>query len=185
MVNGNNKSATGSIPLAWDLKHSWRIWATRFCAGLCLVLTRCIALLDTSRRRSRVNRACLQLVFRMRAVLLLLSHRHSVPNWTHTRRLLVLIDPVSAGLWPHVRRNKGLTPMQQFARWIVIRANPRAEPAVSPRDLLRILRIFRSVHRERGPETQSNPLIKNQSNEDSSKQIMMESQAASAQQVCH
>jgi len=149
-----------------------RFSATSFYAGLCLVLTRCIALLDTSRRRSRVNRACLQLVFRMRAALLLLSHRHSVPNWTHTRLLLVLIDPVSAGLWPHVRRNKGLTPMQQFARWIVIRANPMAEPAVSRQDLLRILRVFRSALRKRGPEIQSNPLIKNQFNECCSKQII-------------
>jgi hypothetical protein len=167
----SNERAIDSVPLARDLKHSLRVGATRFCAGLCWVLTRCIALLDASRKRSRVNRACLQLIFRMRAVLLLLSHRHSVPNWTHTRLLLVLIDPVSAGLWPHVRRNKGLTPMQQFARWIVIRANPMADPAVSRGDLLRILRVFRSAHRKRGPEIQSNPLIKNQSNEGSSKQI--------------
>src|SRR6266550_7079862 len=37
------------------------------------------------------------------------------------------------------------------------------EPAVSRRELLRILRVFRSAHRKRGPEIQSNPLIKNQS----------------------
>jgi hypothetical protein len=45
----------------------------------------------------RVKRACLQFCFRMRAVLLLLSHRPFAQNWPHTRLLLVLFDPVTPG----------------------------------------------------------------------------------------
>jgi hypothetical protein len=147
-------------------------WATRFCAGLCRVLTRCIALLDTSKKPYRVNRACLEFCFRMRAVLLLLSHRHLAPNWTRTRLLLILIDPVSAGLWPHVRMNKGLTLMQRFGRWIAIRANPGATSVFSRKDLLRILYVIRLARRKRGLQIQSNPHDKNQSREGSSKPII-------------
>jgi hypothetical protein len=145
------------------------VWATKFCAGLCRVLTRCIALLDTSKKPCRVNRACLQFCFRTRAVLLLLSHHRSVQNWPRTRLFLILIDPVSAGLWPHVRRNTGLTRMQRFGRWIVIRANPGATPVFSRKDLRRILCVIRLARRKRAPEIQSNPLTKNQSGKCSSK----------------
>jgi len=144
----------------------------KFCAALCRVLTHCIAQLDRSRMPCRVKRACLQFCFRMRAALLLLSHRHSVPNWTHTRLLLVLLDPVSAGLWPRVRRNKGLTPMQQFARWIAIRANPTAASGLSRKELRHILSVIRLARRKRGPQIRSGPPTKNQSIEDSGKPIM-------------
>src|SRR5262245_57502105 len=83
-------------------------------------------------------------------------------NWPHTRVLLILIDPVSAGLWPRAPRNKGLTPLQRFARWIVIRANPAAEPALSRQDLLHLLCVFRRARRKRDPQIQSNPLPQNQ-----------------------
>jgi hypothetical protein len=129
-------------------------WAVRFCEGLSRVLSRCIALLDRNRKASRVSRVCLQFCLRMRAVLLILSHRERASNWPHSRLLLVLVDPVSAGLWPRLRRNKGLTPMQRFARRIVIRANPGAEAALSRQDLLRILRVFRPIRRRRAPQIQ-------------------------------
>lgn len=121
--------------------------------ALCRALTRCITRLSKSRRRHRVNRACLEFLMRTRAVLLPLSHHHSAQRWTYTRRLLILIDPVSAGLWPHLRRNRGLTAMQRFAQWIVLRANPGAKPAVSLSDWRHIARVFGSRPRIRARET--------------------------------
>ena len=88
----------------------------------------------------------------------------------HTRLLLVLFDPVSAGLWPRARKNKGLTPMQRFARWIAIRANPSAASGLSRKELRHILYVIRLARRKRGLQIQSNPLIKNQFNECCSKQ---------------
>ena len=117
----------------------------------------------------KVKRACLQFCFRMRAVLLLLSHRPLAQSWPHTRLLLVLFDPVSAGLWPRVRKNRGLTPMQRFARWIAIRANPAAASGLSRKDLRHILYVIRLARRKRGLQIQSNPPTKNQPGKDSDK----------------
>jgi hypothetical protein len=95
----------------------------------------------------------LEFLLRMRAALLTLSPDDLGPHWTHIRRLLILIDPVSAGLWPHLRRRRGLTPTQQFARWIVIRAHPEAKPTVSLTDWRRMLCVFESGRRIRNIET--------------------------------
>jgi len=127
--------------------------------ALCRVLTRHIARLDKSKRQSKATRAYREFLLRVRAILLTLSPHHSAPSWTHTRRLLILIDPVSAGLWPHLRRRRGLTLMQQFARWIAVCANPEAKPAVSLTDWRRIFRVFGSGRRIYDHETRTTPLI--------------------------
>ena len=44
-------------------------------------------------------RVCLESLLRVRAVLLILSQHRYAQNWPPNRLVLILIDPVSAGLW--------------------------------------------------------------------------------------
>ena len=122
-------------------RHRFRAFSIR-------VLTRHIARSKTSKTHSKVMWTYRQALLRMRALLLSFEIQTESPRWSATRRLVMLRDPVSDGLWPFLRRRKGLNLPQRLARWLVMRANPSAREALTSEDLLRVNRLLRSLRQK-------------------------------------
>lgn len=108
-------------------------------------LSRCIARLDTSNKRGAATRLVRNGLLRMRALMLMLANSRP-HNRQIFRALLLLLDPVSAGLWPHLRRRAGLNRRQRFARWLVSRANPQAVELLPEGDCRSILEALREIY---------------------------------------
>jgi len=126
------------------------------------VLSHRIARLNTSKRRGVGESLVREALLRTRALLLSLNHapaRDRLATW----RLVLLLDPVAAGVWPHLRRRKGLNLTQVFARWLVARANPSAREAVSSVDLEAVGQLLRSLQSklesEKSPSPRREPIV--------------------------
>jgi hypothetical protein len=61
----------------------------------------------------------------MRGVLLTLNAPWAA-HWPARQRLVALLDPLSAWIWPSLRSKKALGLLPRLAQWIVRRSNPQA-----------------------------------------------------------
>jgi hypothetical protein len=120
------------------------------------LLTARISQLSTSTKRGTAARLVREVLLRVRAVLLSFDSRQA-RGWSSTRRLVLLIDPVAAGLWPHLRRRKGLSFPQRFARQLVIVANPSATEALREKDVQKILSVLLQLRKRFDRQTHSTP----------------------------
>ena len=111
-----------------------RVWAVQ-------ALSDRIARLETSKMDSKAARTWRALL-RMRALLLTFDPRMKSLHWSATRRLVMLLDPVSAGLWPFLRRRRGLNRRQTLARWLVMRANPSVHEVLTAAAFVRVDRVL-------------------------------------------
>jgi hypothetical protein len=66
------------------------------------MLTRRIARLNMRKTRGAVERLGHEAYLRVRALLLTLNRSPTQQDWPTRRRLVLLLDPVAAGLWPHL-----------------------------------------------------------------------------------
>ena len=118
-----------------------RVWAVG-------VLSRYIAQSGTSKKRGTAARMVRESLLRVRAVLLTCNRLHSPSRgWSATRRTVMLLDPVAAGLWPLLRRRKGLNLPQRLARSIVARSNLSELEAIREEDLQRFRRVLHGLSR--------------------------------------
>lgn len=107
--------------------------------GASRLLTRQIARLNRRKTHGKAAWLAREACLRVRALLLLRGYQEEA--WSLSgiiRSLILLLDPVAAGLWPRLRRRRGLTPPQRVARWLSSLGNSEAREAFSSGDLLRI-----------------------------------------------
>ena len=82
------------------------------------ILNYCIALAETSRTRGRAKLWRLLALLRMRAFLFPPTNPGAPPPWPSTRRLVMLLDPLAAWIWPNLRPRTGSHLPQRLARWL-------------------------------------------------------------------
>jgi hypothetical protein len=121
------------------------------------VLTRRITRLNTSNKDAAVRRLGRQALLRVRALLLVRFHSEERPRWSATRQLVLLLDPVAAGLWPRLRSRRGLNLPQRLARAFAARANPLALEAVSSADVREVGQLLRALQQKLDRQTPSIP----------------------------
>src|SRR6266478_6708928 len=112
-----------------------------------------IARLNMRKRRGVVGSLERGACLRMRASLLVASHPLISRDWSATRYLVLWLDPVSAGLWPHLRRSRGLGLRQRLARFLVARSNPSAAEALFAADIDRVDRAWHGLQLRFGPQS--------------------------------
>jgi hypothetical protein len=120
-------------------------------------LTHCIARLNTSSKRGTAKWWVRELLLRARALMLTYGPQNLSDRWSNIRRLVIVLDPVAAGLWPHLRRRTALNLPQRFARWLSSLENPSAREAIPLEDVLKIRRVLHEAHHGRIAKTPSNP----------------------------
>ena len=120
-------------------------WLERMVRSFVSILSLRIAQLNKSRMRGVVKSLERAVYLRMRASLLIASHLQRSRDWSAIRHLVLCLDPVAAGLWPHLRRRKGLSLRQRLARFLAKRANPLEGEALSSEDIHLVDHVLRGL----------------------------------------